>query len=118
MYCYPIDLAKSNEPPMNTDRRVFLIQSSLGLACLGASSLAFAMAGPVTDEKDPKAVALGYRDDAGKVDTAKFPAYAAGQNCGGCSNFKGSPGIAAGPCPRMPKPVLASGWCSAYAKKS
>jgi hypothetical protein len=103
---------------MKTDRRIFLNQSAIGLTSLCASSLLFAMAGPVTDEKDPKAEALGYRADAAKVDTAKYPAYAAGQSCGGCASFKGSPGIAAGPCPRMPKPVLAGGWCSAYAKKS
>jgi High potential iron-sulfur protein len=103
---------------MNTDRRVFINHSAISLGALTSVSLVRAMAGPVTDEKDPKAEALGYRNDAAKVDTAKFPAYAAGQTCGGCSSFKGSPGIAAGPCPRMPKPVLASGWCSAYAKKS
>lgn len=103
---------------MNFDRRIFAIHSTLGLATLLAASRTFAMAGPVTDEKDPKAEALGYRADAQKVDAAKYPAYAAGQTCGSCSNFKGSPGIAAGPCPRMPKPVLAAGWCSAYAKKS
>jgi hypothetical protein len=103
---------------MKTDRRIFVIHSTIGLASLVVASSSFAMAGPVTDEKDPKAEALGYRADAVKVDTAKYPAYAAGQSCGGCSNFKGSPGIAAGPCPRMPKPVMAAGWCSAYAKKS
>jgi hypothetical protein len=103
---------------MKPDRRIFFIQSVVGMSALSTGSLAFAMAGPVTDEKDPKAEALGYRADAAKVDAAKFPTYAAGQVCGGCSSFKGSPGIAAGPCPRMPKPVLANGWCSAYAKKS
>ena len=103
---------------MNTDRRIFVIHSVAGFVAMSVAQQAFAMAGPVTDEKDPKAEALGYRADAAKVDTAKFPTYAAGQTCGGCSNFKGSPGIAAGPCPRMPKPVLAAGWCSAYAKKA
>jgi High potential iron-sulfur protein len=103
---------------MKTDRRIFVIRSTVGLAAMLSAPLVLAMAGPVTDEKDPKAEALGYKRDAATVDTAKYPAYAAGQSCGSCSNFKGSPGIAAGPCPRMPKPVLAAGWCSGYAKKS
>jgi hypothetical protein len=103
---------------MKTARRTFVIHSAFGVGALASASRVLAMAGPVTDEKDPKAEALGYRNDAAKVDTAKFPNYATGQNCGGCASFKGSPGIAAGPCPRMPKPVLTSGWCSAYAKKS
>lgn len=103
---------------MKTNRRIFVIHTVVGMTGLVGAASALAMAGPVTDEKDPKAEALGYRNDAGKVDVAKFPGYAVGQTCGGCSNFKGSPGIAAGPCPKMPKPVLASGWCSAYAKKS
>ena len=103
---------------MKTDRRIFVIRSIVGLTALLRAPLVLAMAGPVTDEKDPKAEALGYKRDAATVDAAKYPAYALGQNCATCSNFKGSPGIAAGPCPRMPKPVLAAGWCSGYAKKT
>lgn len=102
---------------MSNDRRTFIIRTVSGVAAVAVAPLAFAMAGPVTDEKDPKAAALGYRADASKVDTAKYPSYAAGQNCGSCSNFQGKPGISAGPCPQMPKPVMAVGWCSAYAKK-
>lgn len=103
---------------MKTDRRTFVIHSTVGLVALLSTPIALAMAGPVTDEKDPKAEALGYKRDAATVDGAKYPAYAVGQHCGACSNFKGSPGIAAGPCPRMPKPVLTAGWCSGYTKKA
>jgi High potential iron-sulfur protein len=103
---------------MQADRRIFVIRSTVGVATLAAAPLVVAMAGPVTDEKDPKAVALGYRDDATKIDAAKYPQYVAGQTCVSCVNFQGKPGIAAGPCTHMPKPVLAFGWCSAYAKKS
>jgi hypothetical protein len=39
------------------------------------------------DEKDPQAVALGYVHDAGKVDTKKFPKYAAGQVCANCGLY-------------------------------
>jgi High potential iron-sulfur protein len=102
---------------MNQDRRIFVLDSALSLGALCLSSSVLAMAGPVTDEKDPKAVALGYSNDAAKVDSSKYPSYALGQTCGNCAQFKGSPGIAAGPCPLMPKPVLTSGWCSAHVKK-
>lgn len=107
-----------SESLMKTDRRTFVIHSTVGLVALLSAPIALGMAGPVTDEKDPKAQALGYKRDAATVDAAKFPAYAAGQNCGTCSSFKGSPGIAAGPCLRMAKPVLAAGWCSGYAQKA
>jgi High potential iron-sulfur protein len=103
---------------MNTIRRHFVIQCSSGLLTASLAPLAIAMAGPVTDEKDPKALALGYKADASKIDAAQHPKYAAGQSCGSCTSFQGKPGIAAGPCPQMPKPVLTAGWCSAYNKKS
>ncbi len=102
---------------MQKTRRHFVIHSAVGLTTCAGVPLAYAMAGPVTDEKDPKALALGYKADASKIDTSKFPTYAAGQVCANCSSFQGKPGIAAGPCPQMPKPVLSAGWCSAYAKK-
>jgi High potential iron-sulfur protein len=108
---------KASQTLMNQARRLFVLDSALSLGPLCLGSQVFAMAGPVTDEKDPKAVALGYRNDAAKVDTNQYPSYALGQSCGNCAQFKGSPGIAAGPCPQMPKPVLTSGWCSAYVKK-
>jgi hypothetical protein len=94
------------------------IRSSVALAAFASAPLAFAMAGPVTDENDPKAVALGYKNDASKIDTTKFPKYAKGQYCGNCVNFQGKAGIPAGPCSQMPKPVLAGGWCSAHILKS
>ncbi len=103
---------------MQSDRRLFVIHGSVSLIALASAPLAQAMAGPVTDEKDPKARALGYRADASKIDNTKYPNFAAGQSCGNCTSFQGKPGIAAGPCPQMPKPVLTAGWCSAYAKKS
>ncbi len=102
---------------MQTDRRQFVKISVIGLTAGASAPLAFAMAGPVTDEKDPKALALGYKADAGKIEASKYPNYSVGQNCGNCTSFQGKPGIAAGPCPQMPKPVLTAGWCSAYVKK-
>jgi hypothetical protein len=81
------------------------------------------LAGPawsqaMVDEKDPQAQALGYVADAAKVDKAKFPKFAAGQNCGACALFQGKAGAAAGGCAIFPgKQVSAKGWCSAFAKK-
>lgn len=70
-------------------------------------------------ETDAQATALGYKADAGKVDKAKFPKFAAGQQCGNCALFQGKAGAASGPCPLFAgKQVSAKGWCSAWAKKA
>ena len=82
------------------------------------SASAFA-ALPLVDEKDPAAAGLGYKADAAGVDKAKFPKFAAGQNCGSCALYQGKAGDAAGGCPLFNgKQVPAKGWCSAYAKKA
>ena len=74
---------------------------------------------PLMDEKDPSASALAYINDATKVDKAKHPNYAAGQNCGNCALYQGAAGSAQGGCPLFPgKNVAAVAWCSAYAKKT
>jgi hypothetical protein len=60
-----------------------------------------------------------YKADATKVDKAKQPKYAAGQQCSNCSLFQGKPADAAGGCPLFAgKQVAGKGWCSAYAKKA
>lgn len=103
---------------MKSSRRAFLITSA-GLA----SSLAFthqALAdAPKLDENDPTAQALGYKHDATKVDKAKFPKYAAGEDCANCQLYQGKAGDEWGPCPIFGgKQVHKDGWCSAYAKKA
>ncbi len=102
---------------MKTTRRQFMIYSAAtGLAATMANKVA--LAAPVA-ETDPQAVSLGYKADASKVDKAKFPKFAAGQNCGNCSLYKGAAGSKTGPCQIFPgKEVAAAGWCSAYAKKA
>ena len=40
-------------------------------------------------KKDAVAVSLGYVADASRVDKAKYPNYAAGQACSGCTLFQG-----------------------------
>jgi hypothetical protein len=101
-----------------TNRREFIVQFSAIAGALSAGGAAYAQGAPVS-ETDPQAVALGYKADASKVDKAKFPKFAAGQNCGSCAVYQGKAGDKTGPCPLYPgKVVSASGWCSGYAKKA
>jgi hypothetical protein len=74
--------------------------------------------GPLVDEKDAQAAALGYVAVAAKADKAKFPKYADGQMCSNCSLYQGG-AAGQGGCPLFPgKQVLAKAWCSAYNKKA
>jgi hypothetical protein len=100
---------------MNKTRRTFLVTVAAGSAALAPAARAQAK----VDEKDPQAVALGYASDASKVDTKKYPKYAAGQSCANCALYQGKPTDAAAGCPLFAgKQVAAKGWCSAWAKKA
>jgi len=100
-----------------SNRREFIVQFSLGGSMLAAGS-AFAQGAAVV-ETDAQAAALGYKADASKADKAKFPKYAAGQQCSNCSLYQGKAADASGPCPIFAgKQVAAKGWCSAYTKKA
>jgi hypothetical protein len=100
---------------MHTTRRVFMMTVAAGGATLAAGARAQAK----LDEKDPQAVALGYFADATKVDTKKYPKYAAGQVCTNCALYQGKPTDAWGGCPLFAgKQVAGKGWCSAWAKKA
>ena len=102
---------------MKSNRRTFVIQSVVGAGAL-AAHLARAQS-PLVQESDPQAVALGYKNDATKVDKAKYPNYAPGQNCASCALYQGKPNDAAGGCPLFAgKQVGAKAWCSAWAKKA
>jgi hypothetical protein len=99
----------------NTTRRCFMLQAvtAAGAALVVTEASAQAM----VDEKDPQAVGLNYKADATKVDKAKAPKYAAGQNCGNCALYQGG-SAASGGCPLFAgKQVAAKGWCTAWAKK-
>ena len=99
-----------------SNRRQFIVQFGLASTALLASQ---AHAQAMVADADPQAAALGYHGDGGKTDKAKFPKYAAGQQCGNCALFQGKAGDKAGACPLFAgKQVSASGWCSAYAKKA
>lgn len=99
---------------MNITRRTFLMT----VAASSAAFVSAAHAQAKLDEKDAQALALGYVADATKADTKKFPKYAAGQNCAGCTLYQGKAGDASGGCPLFAgKQVASTGWCSAWAKK-
>jgi hypothetical protein len=70
---------------------------------------------PHLSPADPKAAAVGYVEDAGHVDTKKYPAYAKGQNCENCLQLQGAAGVPYRPCTLFPgASVAAAGWCSAW----
>ena len=105
---------------MKSNRRTFVIQSVVGAGVLASTRLAQAQAAaPLVQETEPQAVALGYKNEATKVDKVKFPKYADGQNCASCALYQGKPTDAAGLCPLFAgKQVSAKAWCSAWAKKA
>lgn len=104
---------------MHKSRRTFLVGGASLASAVGLSRAAFAQAPAKLSETDPTALGLGYKEDATKVDTAKFPKYAAGQTCSNCLFYQGKAGDATGPCQIFPaKVVSAKGWCNTYTKKS
>jgi len=87
-------------------------------AAAPAAPAAPAATGPLVDEKDPVAVALGYVSDESRVDKTKYPNHAAGQACANCALYQGAAGSASGPCPLFAgKQVSAKGWCGSWVKK-
>jgi len=100
-----------------TNRREFIVQLSLGGTALMAGNVMAADA-PMLLETEPAAVAQMYKADVSKVDKAKSPKFAAGQDCSNCVMYTGKAGAAAGGCMLFAgKQVAAKGWCNAYAKK-
>jgi high potential iron-sulfur protein len=67
---------------------------------------------------DPTAVALGYHEDAKKVDAKAFPTYQPTQSCTNCLQLQGNAGDAWRPCNLFPgKLVNSNGWCKVWVKK-
>lgn len=101
-----------------TSRRIFLATlPAAGALALGVKHAAAAPA--LIAETDPTAAALGYKADASKVDTKKFPGYVKGRNCAGCQLYVGKPTDASAPCSIFAgKLVAGKGWCAAWAKKA
>jgi hypothetical protein len=100
---------------MKTSRRHFLLLGMSVGSSLVLPQAAFADTPNRLSEADPKAQAVGYVEDASKVDKAKFPSFAAGQTCANCSLFQGTAKDAYGGCTLFgDKQVAAPGWCSSY----
>jgi hypothetical protein len=60
-------------------------------------------------------VAVGYVENASRVDPKKYPDYVRGSNCENCLQLQGTAGTAYRPCSLFPaKLVAAAGWCSAW----
>lgn len=112
----------SNQPPLNMNsRRRFLLKLAAS-APVAAGSLLFGQAPPPPpvklEESDPVATALGYKTDATKVDSQKYPQHKADQICSGCALFIAKPGEDFGACSAFGGKLVANkGWCAAYAKK-
>jgi hypothetical protein len=73
-------------------------------------------------ENDPTAQALGYKEDASKVDTTRFPKKAgadgANQKCSNCAQYTALNG-GWGKCNIFPQgPVAADGWCNSWVPKA
>ena len=100
---------------MTTRRSFIKIVPVAGITLLGARTVQAAD----VDPKEPQAAALGYVIDATKADKAKYPKYAAGQDCANCQLYQGKAGDPKGGCQLFPgKDVAAKGWCSAWIKKA
>ena len=99
------------------DRRGFLA-AVVGVAVAATlSPAARADDLPPLAESDPTASALGYKEDATKVDAGKFPQHKPEQTCAKCSFYQGTGPRA--PCTLFPgKSVAGPGWCSAFAPKT
>lgn len=98
------------------NRRFFLLQVAAGSALMAAGS---AQAQAKLDEKDPSAVAQGYRHDTTKVDAKKYPKHDKAQKCSNCQLYQGKAADAWGGCPLFAgKQVAGAGWCQAFVKKA
>ena len=104
---------------MRTAKRREFVKHALYavLGSAGAVDSSHAMANKL-NPTDPAAAALGYTENATKVDSAKYPSYKPGQNCASCAliMLQYSPYR---PCKLFPKNVVnANGWCSAWVKNT
>jgi hypothetical protein len=74
---------------------------------------------PPLDPSDPTAKALGFVNDATKVDTKTQPTFKPSQKCGTCAQYQGKAGDATAACTIFAgKSVPQGGWCQVWAQKS
>jgi hypothetical protein len=84
-----------------------------------ASRSADAAALPALDPGDPTAKALGFTNDASKVDTKAYPTFKSGQKCGTCAQYQGKASDATAACTIFAgKSVPQGGWCQVWAQKT
>jgi High potential iron-sulfur protein len=73
---------------------------------------------PPLDPNDPTAKALGFVNDASKVDSKTYPMFKPGEKCGTCAQFQGKAGDASAACTIFAgKSVPQGGWCQVWAQK-
>jgi high potential iron-sulfur protein len=83
------------------------------------SRSAEAAALPPLDPSDPTAKALGFVNDASKVDTKAYPTFKPAQKCSTCAQYQGKPGDATAACTIFAgKSVPQGGWCQVWAQKT
>jgi hypothetical protein len=79
---------------------------------------AAAAALPPLDPNDPTAKALGFVNDATKVDSKTHPTFKPNQKCATCAQFQGKAGDATAACTIFAgKSVPEGGWCQVWAQK-
>jgi len=101
------------------DRRRFIKSTLLGAISLPALAPDLTHAAPVNlTENDPTAQALGYHENAGKVDGKLFPTYKPTQKCSNCIQLQAGSGDHH-PCNLFPgKLVNVNGWCKVWVQKT
>jgi len=104
-------------------RRSIVKSGLIAGALLPAAGLisrnAAAAALPPLDPNDPTAKALGFINDATKVDTKTYPTFKPTQKCGTCAQFQGKASDATAACTIFAgKSVPQAGWCQVWAQKT
>jgi hypothetical protein len=101
--------------PKTLTRRNMITTLALGVSAVITARGALGKEAEKLDPRDSRAVALGYVEDASKVDAKKYPTFVAGSNCENCLQLQGTAGHAYRPCSLFPGSLVAvSGWCSGW----
>src|SRR3569833_1098750 len=95
-------MSSQNGRPERYSRNFLALAGVTGAAVLAGVRPALAADAPHLAESDPTAKALGYTEDASKVDKTKFPAFKPGAHCATCNFFQGKASDAYAPCQKNP----------------
>ncbi len=101
---------------MNLSRRKVIKNLSLAAGLSGLSwRPSFGAQASRLYVKDAAAAALGYVENATRVDAKKYPEFVPGSSCENCLQLQGSAGNNYRPCGLFPgKLVAVSGWCKGW----